>query len=96
MPLDLYLFALNVRENKQDVLLFFTSWDDGIPHPIPSDSVYVSGRLDATVTSDSGGTVTATVLSTGPLTLSKSSQPDKGVEYGDFSIAEIIFTPDPD
>ena len=81
-------FALNVRSNKSDVLIFFT--DGEIIGKTNTGGVYVSERLPATISRN--GLITVEVGLSG-LNVEKNHQPNKGDLVGPIAIGKIVYTP---
>ena len=82
-------FALLVRSNKSDVLIFFT--DGEVIGNTNSGGTYVSDRLPATISRD-GSTITVGVDLSG-LFVEKNHRPNKGDLAGPIAIGEIVYTP---
>ena len=83
-----YLYGIEVREKKTDVMLFFTNVP--IAYPISSD-VYNTGRLPATVAELAGSSFEIQVDLTG-LNLIKAAQPNRGMTEGPIAVGNIVFT----
>ncbi len=94
--MTLRAFALNVRSNKSDVLIFFT--DGQIISGHNTGGVYVSGRLPVTISPDgsspSGSTPFTVKVNMDGLAVEKNHQPRKGELVGPIAIGEIVYTPD--
>ena len=83
-------FALLVRANRSDVVIFFT--DGHVSGNTNTGGVYVSERLAATI-SRNGGPITVDVNTSG-LVVEKNHQPNKGHLVGPIAIGQIVYTPD--
>ena len=86
-----YLYGIEVREKKTDVMLFFT--DVPVVYPIGSD-VYNTGRLSAEVVEIGGSSLEIQVNLTG-LNLIKAAQPNRGMTVGPIAVGDIVFTANP-
>jgi len=87
-PLTLTAFALVLRFNKSDMLIFFT--DGQVQGNMNTGDVYVSERLPVTISRN--GSITVEVNETN-LEVEKNHQLRKGDLVGPIAIGEIVFTP---
>ena len=89
--LTLNAMALDVRFNKSDMLIFFSSDAIAYPSPQSNESVYVSERLQVTIRGGDGSSFTIVVNDS--LNLIKAHQEMKGDLVGPIFIGEIDYTP---
>jgi hypothetical protein len=87
-----YLYGIEVREKKTDMMLFFT--DVPVIYAVSSDAVYNTGRLPTTVVELGGSSFEIQVNLTG-VNLIRAQQPNRGMTVGPISVGNIIFTANP-
>ena len=88
----LFLYAIEVRAKKSDVMLFFS--DIPVAYPILGESVYNSARLSANIVEIGESSLEIQVDLTG-LQLIKGHQPNKNSTLGPIAVGNIVYTANP-
>jgi hypothetical protein len=90
-PVTLRAFALLVRANKSDMVIFFT--DGEIEGTNNTGDVYVSDRLPVTISRSNDGSITVEVNESDQ-NLTKANGQGKETLLGPIAIGVIVYTPD--